>query len=132
MARQLHSRVEKSARRRSRAHQRPARFALGSAYSFLDAPRGDLPVPLVMANSAAGTTEHDESRRWLVRVGALPRRSPCQGQSVPARQDGNSTQGSIAGNPMVGRDAGRAQATLRISMLGTEDSTRSVQRRPML
>ncbi len=87
-----------------------------------------------MANSAAGTTEHDESRRWLVRVGALADAvAPvAKAQSVPAedKNEDTSAQGSIAGQTQwPGVTPAEHKLTLRVSMLGTEDSTRSVQRR---
>ena len=111
------------------------RFALGSAYSFLDRRLEAISqFRWVMANSTAGTPEHDESRRWLVRVGALAEAGApvAKVQSLPAevKPGDTSTQGSIAGQTRwSGVTPAEHSQTLRISMLGTEDSTRSVQRR---
>lgn len=113
----------------------PLRFALGSAYSFLDRRLEAISqFRWVMANSAAGTTEHDESRRWLVRVGALVEPGPAVAKApiTPAeiKTTDTSTQGSIAGQTQwPGVTPAEHGVTLRVSMLGAEDSTRTVQRR---
>ena len=49
------------------------RFALGTAYSFLDKrPEAIAQFRWVLARAAAGSTEYTEAHRWLARVGALP------------------------------------------------------------
>lgn len=116
----------------------PLRFALGSAYSFLDRRLEAISqFRWVMANSAAGTTEHDESRRWLIRVGALVETGAvvAKASSTPAEAKSTdpSTQGSIAGRTQwPGVTPAEQRLTLRVSMLGTEDRTRGVQRRTEL
>lgn len=116
----------------------PLRFALGSAYSFLDRrPEAISQFRWVMAHSAAGTTEHEESRRWLVRVGALVEAGAglAKAESAPgeAQKVDPSAQGSIAGQTQwPGVTPAEHQVSLRVSMLGTEDATRGVQRRAEL
>ena len=113
----------------------PLRFALGSAYSFLDRRLEAISqFRWVMANSTAGTIEHDESRRWLVRVGALVDAGApvAKAQSTPTETKNidPSTQGSIAGQTQwPGVTPGEPRLPLRVSLLGTEDRTRGVQRR---
>lgn len=113
----------------------PLRFALGTAYSFLDRrPEAIAQFRWVMANAGVGTTEHEEARRWLVRVGALGEPAAVA-KSEPAGADASkkidpSAQGSIAGKTQwPGVTPAEHQVPLRISMLGTEDTTRAVQRR---
>jgi hypothetical protein len=114
------------------------RFALGSAYSFLDRRLEAISqFRWVMANSTAGTTEHDEARRWLVRVGALADAAApvAKAQSTPGENTNKdpSAQGSIAGQTQwMGVTPAENKVPLRVSMLGTEDRTRGVQRRTEL
>ena len=90
-----------------------------------------------MANSVAGTTEHDESRRWLIRVGALADAVAPVAKARAAR--GEHEQGPLAQGSIVGQTqwSGVTPAEHRISlsaspMLGTEDRTRGVQARTEL
>ena len=114
------------------------RFALGSAHSFLDRRLEAITqFRWVMANSEVGTTEHQESRRWLVRVGALVEAGAAvaKTESTPgeAKKVDPSAQGSIAGQTRwPGVTAAEHKVPLRVSMLGTEDETRGVQRRTEL
>ena len=116
----------------------PLRFALGSAYSFLDRRLEAISqFRWVMANSVAGTTEHDESRRWLIRVGApADAVAPvAKAQSSPGENTNKdpSAQGSIVGQTQwSGVTPAEHRISLRVSMLGTEDRTRGVQARTEL
>lgn len=116
----------------------PLRFSLGSAYSFLDRRLEAITqFRWVMANSEAGTIEHEESRRWLVRVGALveARGAVAKVESTPgeAKKVDPSAQGSIKGQTQwPGVTPAEHKVPLRVSMLGTEDETRGVQRRTEL
>lgn len=113
----------------------PLRFALGTAYSFLDR-RSEAIAQFrwVVANATADSTEHQEARRWLVRVGAMD-----ETPAVVAKTDGSAdaalkpdpaSQGTVSGQTeWPGVTAAEHRIRLRISMLGTEDSTRPVQRR---
>lgn len=115
----------------------PLRFALGTAYSFLDR-RSDAIAQFrwVVASAAAESTEHREARRWLVRVGAME-----ESPTVAAETDGSpdatrkadpARQGTIAGQTEWPGVTAEHRIRLRISMLGTEDATRAVQRRAEL
>jgi tetratricopeptide repeat protein len=114
------------------------RFALGSAYSFLDRRLEAISqFRWVMANSVVGTTEHDESRRWLIRVGALADvvAPGAKAQSSPGENANKdpSAQGSIGGQTQwSGVTPAEHRISLRVSMLGTEDRTRGVQARTEL
>jgi hypothetical protein len=113
----------------------PLRFALGTAYSFLDR-RSEAIAQFrwVVANAGVDSTEYQESRRWLLRVGALE-----ESPSAVAKADNPSDattkpdpgkQGSISGQTeWPGVTPAEHKVRLRISMLGTEDATRAVQRR---
>lgn len=49
------------------------RFALGTAYSFLEKrPEAIVQFRWVLSRADAGSTEYQEAQRWLARVGALP------------------------------------------------------------
>ncbi|HEX7216928.1 MAG TPA: tetratricopeptide repeat protein [Methylomirabilota bacterium] len=113
----------------------PLRFALGTAYSFLDR-RSEAVAQFrwVVANAADGSTEHQEARRWLVRVGAMEEApaavAKADGSADTDRKTDPAGLGSITGQTeWPGVIATEHRVRLRISMLGTEDSTRPVQRR---
>jgi TPR repeat len=116
----------------------PLRFALGSAYSFLGRrPEAIAQFRWVMANAAVGTTEHEESRRWLVRVGVLVEAgaavAKAEGTPGEAKKVDPSAQGSIAGRTQwPGVTPAEHRVPLRVSMLGVEDATRGVQQRTEL
>ena len=116
----------------------PLRFALGSAYSFLDRRLEAITqFRWVMANSEVGTTEHEESRRWLVRVGALIEAgvtvAKAESTAAEAKKVDPSVQGSIKGQTQwPGVTPAEHKVQLRVSMLGTEDETRNIQRRTEL
>lgn len=112
----------------------PLRFALGVAYSFLDRRNEAIAqFRWVVANAAADSTESHESRRWLLRVGALE-----ESRSARAKADDTADAALKADPASLGTISGQTEwpgvtpehkIQLRISMLGTEDSTRTVQRR---
>jgi len=112
----------------------PLRFALGTAYSFLDR-RSEAIAQFrwVVANAAAASTEYRESHRWLARVGALEQSANFQAkveESVDAaRKSDPASLGTISGRTEWPGVTPEHKIRLRISMLGTEDSTRAVQRR---
>ncbi|HEY7254473.1 MAG TPA: tetratricopeptide repeat protein [Methylomirabilota bacterium] len=113
----------------------PIRFALGTAYSFLDR-RSEAVAQFrwVVANAAVGSTEHQEARRWLVRVGAMEEApaavAKADGSADAAQKVDPASLGSIVGQTeWPGVTPAEHRVQLRISMLGTEDSTRPVQRR---
>jgi Flp pilus assembly protein TadD len=113
----------------------PLRFALGTAYSFLDR-RSEAVAQFrwVVANAAANSNEHQEARRWLVRVGAMEEApaavAKADGSADAAPKPDPASLGSITGQTeWPGVIPTEHRVRLRISMLGTEDATRPVQRR---
>jgi tetratricopeptide (TPR) repeat protein len=112
----------------------PLHFALGTAYSFLDR-RSEAIAQFrwVVASAAPDSHEYQEARRWLLRVGVLE-----ESRSVQSRADDPSDTARKADSAGSGTIAGRTEwpgvtlehkIRLRISMLGTDDTTRAVQRR---
>lgn len=113
----------------------PLRFALGTAYSFLDR-RSEAIAQFrwVVANAASDSTEHQEARYWLVRVGALEDApaavAKTDGSAEAAQKPDPASQGTVSGQTeWPGVTPAEHRIRLRISMLGTEDTTRAVQRR---
>jgi tetratricopeptide (TPR) repeat protein len=118
----------------------PLHFALGSAYSFLD-KRAEAIAQFrwVIANASAGSTEHDEARRWLVRVGAFV--EPAARASEPAPSDASakaspesveakvdpSATGSISGRTQWSNLSQPVKVSL--ILVGDEAATRDVKRR---
>lgn len=113
----------------------PLRFALGTAYSFLDRRlEGISQLRWVMANAAAESTEYQEARRWLLRVGAL-----VESPAVAARPDAPSAtpkqvdpaaQGSVAGETRwPGVTPAQGGIPIRISLAGNEEDTKHVGQR---
>jgi tetratricopeptide (TPR) repeat protein len=83
------------------------RFALGTAYSFLEKrPEAIAQFRWVMSNAPVESTERDEARRWLVRVGALVEPPPASGKPDVASSDAAAkkvdpaAQGSISGQTL--------------------------------
>lgn len=114
----------------------PAHFALGTAYSFLDRrPQGIAQFRWVMANADAESTEHREARRWLMRVGALvdppavAARAP-EAASDAAKKVDPVAQGSVAGETRwPGVSPAEGPIPIRVSLAGSEDSTKHVGQR---
>ena len=114
----------------------PLRFALGTAYSFLDRRNEAIAqFRWVVANAAVESAEYLEARRWLARVGAIEE-SPsaaalkADDATEAARKTDPASQGTISGQTeWPGVTPGEHKIRLRFSLLGTEDATRAVQRR---
>jgi hypothetical protein len=79
------------------------RFALGSAYSFLDKrPEAIAQFRWVVGRADSASTEYQEARRWLISVGALP--------SQPAVTAVSQSSESSASDPStIGRLVGRTE-----------------------
>ncbi len=116
----------------------PLRFALGTAYSFLDKRRAAIAqFRWLIANAPGDTVEHQEARRWLVRVGALAESSPVAGsrpEAPPAEAASTETEstpkGAISGKTQwSGLDLERGPVGMKIVLTGDEDSTRAVSRK---
>lgn len=114
----------------------PLRFALGTAYSFLEKqPEAIAQFRWVMTNAAVDAIEHREARRWLVRVGALVEPSPGPGgklevASTDSTKAESAAKGTIAGQTQwSGLDPTREPVRMNIALAGDEDSTRRVNRK---
>jgi hypothetical protein len=78
------------------------RFGLGSAYSFLDRrPEAIVQFRWVLDRAEAGSTESQEARRWLLRVGALAAPPPTAADAGP-REPARAVDPSITGH-LVGK-----------------------------
>jgi len=110
----------------------PLRFALGTAYSFLDRRlEGIAQFRWVMANAAAESAEYREARRWLLQVGALVE-SPAVARgsetaSATPRHVDPTAQGSVAGQTRwPGVSPTENHVPIKVSLVGTEEGTRQV------
>lgn len=107
------------------------RFALGTAYSFLD-KRSDAIAQFrwVLNHAAQGSTEYTEAHRWLARVGALPV-TPTVADSRPSEPfpPDPSSLGRLVGKtewPEVTPQ--RRLITGSLSLIGDEPVTHDVKR----
>jgi hypothetical protein len=113
------------------------RFALGTAYSFLEKrPEAIAQFRWVMSNARVESTERDEARRWLVRVGALVEPPPAPGKPDVASSDAAAkkvdpaAQGSISGQTQwTGVTPAEHQVPVKIAIVGSEDRTRELRQR---
>ena len=113
------------------------RFALGTAYSFLE-KRSEAIAQFrwVMSNARVESTERDEARRWLMRVGALVEPPPAPGKPDMASSDtaakkvDPAAQGSISGQTQwTGVIPAEHKVPVRIAIVGSEDATRELRQR---
>jgi hypothetical protein len=118
----------------------PLRFALGTAYSFLDKrPEAIAQFRWVVANAALDSREHQEARRWLARVGVVVEdaRVAATSPSATAEEAAKKAaavdpaqQGSVVGETRwPGVAAGQEPIPLKISLKGVEESTSHVGQR---
>ncbi len=113
------------------------RFALGTAYSFLEKrPEAIAQFRWVMSNARVESTERDDARRWLVRVGALVEPTPTPGKSDVVSSDATAkkvdpaAQGSISGQTQwTGVTPAEHKVPVRIAIVGSEDTTRELRQR---
>jgi len=116
------------------------RFALGTAYSFLDKrPEAIAQFRWVIANGSAGSAEYDEARRWLVRVGAFV--EPAAAPSAPTSSEASAKASSESAEKKVhpsatGWISGKTQwsnlsqpVKVSVILVGDEEATRDVKRR---
>jgi hypothetical protein len=108
------------------------RFALGTAYSFLDKrPETIAQFHWVLARADAGSIEYKEAHRWLARVGALP--------VSPAVADATRPSSPFPPDPSsLGRLVGKTEwpevtpqrrlITGSLSLMGDEPVTHDVKR----
>lgn len=78
----------------------PPRFALGTAFSFLD-KRAEATVQFrwVLARADASSTEYQDARRWLISVSALV--VPAAAVDTPQREQARPVDPSLAGDRLV-------------------------------
>ncbi|MGH7384000.1 MAG: tetratricopeptide repeat protein [Candidatus Rokuibacteriota bacterium] len=121
----------------------PLRFALGTAYSFLDKRREAVAqFRWVVATAAAGSVERQEARRWLVRVGAWvePAGDRAEVASSEAASKAASEDSSKKADPSAaGWISGKSQwpglspaqqpARVNVVLLGDEEATKDVKQR---
>lgn len=122
----------------------PIRFALGTAYSFLDKRLEAIAqFRWVVASASAGSSEYREARRWLVRVGALVEPAGAGGASEAASSEASSKEpetttkqrdpaaiGSISGKTQwPGLTPAQQPVNMSVLLVGDEESTRDVKRR---
>ena len=113
------------------------RFALGTAYSFLEKrPEAIAQFRWVMSNARVESTERDEARRWLIRAGALVEPSSAPGKPDMASSDtaakkvDPAAQGSISGQTQwTGVIPAEHKVPVRIAIVGSEDATRELRQR---
>ncbi len=110
----------------------PPRFALGTAFSFLD-KRAEAIVQFrwVLSRSDATSTEYQEARRWLVSVGALavPVAAADTAQREQTRPVGPSQIGRLVGKtewPDVTPQ--RRLVTGTLALVGDEPVTQDIKR----
>ncbi len=108
------------------------RFALGTAYSFLEKrPEAILQFRWVLGHADAGSDEYHEAQRWLTRVGALvaPTLVADAGQKGQARPVDPSTVGRLVGKTeWPGVTPQRRLITGTLSLVGDEPVTYDVKR----
>jgi tetratricopeptide (TPR) repeat protein len=108
------------------------RFALGTAYSFLEKrPEAILQFRWVLSHAAAGSDEYQEAHRWLTHVGALaaPTLVADAGQKGQVRPVDPSTVGRLVGKTeWPGVTPQRRLVTGTLSLVGDEPLTYDVKR----
>jgi hypothetical protein len=107
------------------------RFALGTAYSFLDKrPEAIAQFRWVLARADAGSTEYKEAHRWLARVGALPV-TPTAADTRPSSPfppDPSSLGRLVGKTEWPGVTPQRRLITGSLSLMGDEPVTHDVKR----
>lgn len=108
------------------------RFGLGTAYSFLDKrPEAILQFHWVLSRADATSSEYQEARRWLSRVGALPESTVADaGQKADTRPVVDpSTVGRLVGKTeWPGITPQRRLITGTLSLVGDEPVTQDIKR----
>jgi hypothetical protein len=108
------------------------RFALGTAYSFLDKrPEAIAQFQWVLGRADSASTEYQEAHRWLTRVGALPASPAVAGAKQPAE---SSTPDPSTTGHLVGRTEWpeitphRTLISGNLTLMGDEPVTQEVRR----
>lgn len=115
------------------------RFALGTAYSFLEKrPEAIAQFRWVISNAPVDSTERVEARRWLTRVGALepppvPVKSDVASGDAAAKKVDPLAQGSISGQTQwTGVTPAEHQVPVTIAIVGSDDATRELRQRTQI
>lgn len=111
----------------------PPRFALGTAYSFLDKrPEAIVQLRWVVDHADVTSTEYQEAHRWLARVGALVASPVAAVESAPQDQKrvvDPATAGRLVGRTEWPGITPRIQLiTGNLSLIGDEPTTQDVKR----
>lgn len=109
----------------------PLRFALGTAYSFLDKrPEAIAQFRWVVANGSPSSTEYRDARVWLVRVGALVEPvGSGERTSESASFDNGQPKGRIFGKTeWPGVTPHKYLYTGNLTLVGDEPATQGVNR----
>lgn len=108
------------------------RFALGTAYSFLDKrPEAIAQFRWVLGRADSTSIEYREAHRWLSRVGALPAPPAVadSGQKNPTRPSDPSAVGRLVGKTeWPGVTPQRRMISGTMSLVGDEPITQDVNR----
>jgi hypothetical protein len=107
------------------------RFGLGTAYSFLEKrPEAILQLRWVLSHADAASSEYQEARRWLTRVGALVEPTVADaGQKGDPRPVDPSTVGRLVGKTeWPGITPQRRLITGTLSLVGDEPVTQDIKR----
>jgi len=107
------------------------RFGLGTAYSFLEKrPEAILQFRWVLSHADAASSEYQEARRWLTRVGALVEPTVADaGQKGDPRPVDPSTVGRLVGKTeWPGITPQRRLITGTLSLVGDEPVTQDIKR----
>jgi hypothetical protein len=108
------------------------RFALGTAYSFLEKrPEAVLQFRWVLSHADVGSIEYQEAQRWLIRVGALaaPNTVADAGQKGPTPPVDSSMVGRLVGKTeWPGVTPQRRLITGTLLLVGDEPVTQEVKR----
>ncbi len=109
----------------------PLRFALGTAYSFLDKrPEAIAQFRWVVANGDLHSAEYRNARGWLVRVGALVEPVGAgERTSDSASSDNGLPKGRISGKTeWPGVSPHKYLYTGNLTLIGDEPATQDVKR----
>lgn len=111
-----------------------ARFALGSAFSYLNRrPDAIVQFKFVVARAAPSSQEYQLARQWLVSVGELRAESATEASgeakadpAAPAAAQGPST--TLRGElQWKGVEMGRRRIPVRLTLTGEDTETRTVK-----
>jgi hypothetical protein len=116
------------------------RFALASAYTFLDRrPEAIEQFRWVLSRAEPTSPEHREARRWLIGAGVAVESAPTEAASDPTpAADGSASEAPLVGGRLVGStewpgiDPKVRAVSGEMSLTGIEGATETIKRfRPL-